>query len=57
MERQLTEIEMAEIAIDLLLIEMDEAREEGDAQKADELAQEIEKKIDCLNGNTVYFRR
>ncbi len=56
MNRQLTETEMTEIAINFLLEQLDEAVEAGNHDRVIELGQSIDKMLEKLDANTIHLK-
>ena len=56
MERQLTETEMTEIAINFLLEQLDEAVAAGNHNRVIELGESIDKMLEKLDKNTIHLK-
>jgi hypothetical protein len=56
MEKQLTETEMTEIAINFLLEQLDEAVSAGNHDRVIELGKSIDKMLEKLDANTIYLK-
>jgi hypothetical protein len=56
MERQLTELEMTEIAINFLLEQLDEALEAGHHDRVIEIGESIDKLIAKLEADTYHIK-
>lgn len=56
MNRQLTETEMTEIAINFLLEQLDEAVAAGNHDRVLELGQSIDKMLEKLDANTIHLK-